>query len=128
MRTYQSPLNETFNTVFVRTEAATLHAPGAKLLALNAAELGLIEQITGCCSSLSATPSLCEEDEDLLTGCFDGNQDYTSTCAHDTISSEAVLQCISDYHGLCLSDESLDTFISDHESTASSVKFMMLHN
>ncbi len=87
------------------------------------------EQLTGCCSSLSLEPCNCvsndESNDNLQSYCFDCNDSYTGV-EHTTISREAILKSMNEYHGLCMSDENLEHFVDNRESTKSSVELMML--
>lgn len=85
------------------------------------------QPLTGCCSALSTLPcSQAEDEETWHPACFEDNQDYASTQAHATVSREEVLQCMSSYHGLCLSDEQLDEFVETQDAIGPSVETMLL--
>lgn len=84
------------------------------------------QPLTGCCSTLSTLPCSFAEEDESFSACFDSNEDYTSTRAHATVSRDEVLQCMNSYHGLCLSDEQLDSFIETQDAIGPSVETELL--
>lgn len=86
------------------------------------------EQLTGCCSSLSIEPCNCASSDvsvdNLQDYCFDCNDSYSGV-EHTTISREAILKSMNEYHGLCMSDENLQSFVDHQVSSKSSVELMM---
>lgn len=83
--------------------------------------------ITGCCSSLSAPDGDNNGWEDFQSACFEDNKDYehTQPTPHSTVSREELLKRMNEYHGLCLADDNIDSFVESQNTVTSAIEQLM---